>query len=658
MGCIKSKEIINIDSISQQNLEPDLSAQHFIKDNSKNNNKKKKNNTQLIFQNNINNFCDSCANDPMEEKNNSNINSNVKNGNSVSINNNNEMLVKKSENDSLKMKKYLTKAENSTIEDNYKIISKLGKGSFGSVFKVRNLKNNEIRALKVIKKSSITYQDDDQKFLKEIEILITLDHPNIIKIYEYYTDELNYYLITDYISNGELSEYVTKTKVLSEKQTQYIMNQLLCAVNYLHSKNIAHRDIKLENVLVEKVTESNNEKMLNIKLIDFGTSNYIKKENNSNFTVKVGSPFYMAPEVLNKKYNNKCDIWSCGVIMFILLKGYPPFMGQTEEELFNSIKNTVIKFDDIKDLSPQAKDLLSKMLERDVKVRYSAKDCLKNKWIKFYNEKQNVSSDVVNNALTNISNYNATEKLQQATMAYIVHFVSPNNEVEDLQKVFNQFDKNNDGYLSYEEIDKAFNQYFADKHNFPNFTQKSKIYKVLDKIDTGKTGRISYEQFLQLSMNQKEILNEKNLKSAFEKFDSDKDGKLSKEEIKNVLGEKDFQYVNELLKLVDMNKDGYLSFEEFKSLMDCILTQKKVEVKKEKGGSKKNLKLKKIENENYDSDGSFGYISEEKKANKFDREKFLRLVESEHTRLSDDDENTNANGYPKKNNKSYINDKV
>ena len=92
-----------------------------------------------------------------------------------------------------------------------------------------------------------------------------------------------------------------------------------------------------------------------------------------------------------------------------------------------------------------------------------------------------------------------------------------------------------------------------------------------------------------------------------------------------------------------MNKDGYLSFEEFKSLMDCILTQKKVEVKKEKGGSKKNLKLKKIENENYDSDGSFGYISEEKKANKFDREKFLRLVESEHTRLSDDDENTNAN---------------
>ena len=179
MGCIKSKEIIHIDSISQQNLEPDLSAQHFIKDNSKNN----KENTLLIFQNNINNnFCDSCANDPMEEKNNSNINSSVKNGNSASINNNNEMLVKKSENDSLKMKKYLTKAENSKIEDNYKIISKLGKGSFGSVFKVRNLKNNEIRALKVIKKSSITYQDDDQKFLKEIEILITLDHPNIIKI--------------------------------------------------------------------------------------------------------------------------------------------------------------------------------------------------------------------------------------------------------------------------------------------------------------------------------------------------------------------------------------------------------------------------------------------------------------------------------------------
>lgn len=653
MGCIKSKEIIHIDSISQQNLEPDLSAQHFIKDNSKNNKEK----TQLIFHNNINNnFCDSCANDPMEEKN-SNVNSSAKNDNSASVNNNNEMLAKKGENESLKMKKYLTKAENSTIEDNYKIISKLGKGSFGSVFKVRSLKSNEIRAMKVIKKSSIAYQDDDQKFLKEIEILITLDHPNIIKIYEYYTDELNYYLITDYISNGELSEYVAKAKVLSEKQTQNIMTQLLCAVNYLHSNNIAHRDIKLENVLVEKVTETNNEKMLSIKLIDFGTSNYIKKKNTSNFTIKVGSPFYMAPEVLNKKYNNKCDIWSCGVLMFILLKGYPPFKGQTEEELFNNIKNTVIKFDEIHDLSPQAKDLLSKMLERDVKMRFSAKECLKHRWIKIYSEKQNVSNEVVHTALTNISNYNATEKLQQATIAYIVHFVSPNNEVEDLKKVFSQFDKNNDGHLSYEEIDKAFNQYFTDKNNFQSFTQKNKIYKVLDKIDTGKTGRISYEQFLQLSMNQKEILNEKNLKSAFEKFDFDQDGKLSKEEIKNVLGENDFQYVNELLKLVDMNKDGYLSFEEFKSLMDCVLTKKNVEVKKEKEVSNKNLKLKKTEEENYDSDGSFGYISEEKKENKFDREKFLLLVESEHTRLSDEEENTNENGYTKKNNKSKNHEK-
>ena len=298
MGCIKTKEMIRVDSISQRNNEINISNNnHYIK--------------QTAQPNEHINF-----NDEDEDINNSN-NEKINISNQV----NNEF--KKVETESLKMKKYLTKADIGTIEDNYKIISKLGKGSFGSVFKVQNIKTNEIRALKVIKKTSIIYQDDDHKFLKEIEILIKLEHPNIIKIYEYYTDDINFYLITDYISNGELYNYVYKAKSFNERQTQYIMKQVLCAVNYLHLNNIAHRDIKLENILVEQEITSNDEQLLNVKLIDFGTSNYVKTENTNYFTVKVGSPFYMAPEVLNKKYNNKCDIWSCGVIMFMLLRGHP-----------------------------------------------------------------------------------------------------------------------------------------------------------------------------------------------------------------------------------------------------------------------------------------------------------------------------------------------
>ena len=226
------------------------------------------------------------------------------------------------------------------------------------------------------------------------------------------------------------------------------MKQVLCAVNYLHLNNIAHRDIKLENILVEQEITSNDEQLLNVKLIDFGTSNYVKTENTNYFTVKVGSPFYMAPEVLNKKYNNKCDIWSCGVIMFMLLRGHPPFKGENQEELFKSIQNDIINYNEMTEISELAKELLSKMLERNVDLRYSADECLKHKWMKIYNEKSEVMKrEVVTSALNNISNYHATEKLQQATMAYIVHFISFNKEVEDLKTVFNEFDKNKDGLL-------------------------------------------------------------------------------------------------------------------------------------------------------------------------------------------------------------------
>lgn len=592
MGCIKTKEMIRVDSISQRNNEINISNNnHYIK--------------QTAQPNEHINF-----NDEDEDINNSN-NEKINISNQV----NNEF--KKVETESLKMKKYLTKADSGTIEDNYKIISKLGKGSFGSVFKVQNIKTNEIRALKVIKKTSIIYQDDDHKFLKEIEILIKLEHPNIIKIYEYYTDDINFYLITDYISNGELYNYVYKAKSFNERQTQYIMKQVLCAVNYLHLNNIAHRDIKLENILVEQEITSNDEQLLNVKLIDFGTSNYVKTENTNYFTVKVGSPFYMAPEVLNKKYNNKCDIWSCGVIMFMLLRGHPPFKGENQEELFKSIQNDIINYNEMTELSELAKELMSKMLERNVDLRYSADECLKHKWMKIYNEKSEVmKTEVVTSALNNISNYHATEKLQQATMAYIVHFISFNKEVEDLKTVFNEFDKNKDGLLSFEEIDHAFTRYCTNK-GLQNFTQKNKLIQMLDEIDTEKTGHISYEQFLRISIDQREILNENNLRSAFEKFDTNKDGKLSKEEIKNVLGIKDFAYVNELLKLVDENKDGFISFEEFKSLMDCVLTKQKVEVT-----------VKKEESEDDESESSFMVNSQEKQNNKFDKEKFLELIES------------------------------
>ena len=465
----------------------------------------------------------------------------------------------------IKIQNFITKVE-TNIEDTYKILSKLGKGSFGSVYKVMHIKSGLIRAMKVIKKESVKFQDDDKKFLKEIEILIQLEHPNIIKIFEYFTDDINYYLITEYISGGELYEGLIKIKNFNEFKCEYILNQILSAIYYLHSNNIVHRDVKPENILISKSTND----LLSIKLIDFGSCNYIKK--NENFTLKVGSPYYIAPEVLKHDYNSKCDIWSIGVILYILLVGYPPFKAKNKTELFNMIKrgNYSMEGTDWNRVSSGAKDLLKHMLEYDYNKRYSAEECLNHPWIKKFEgvtSGQLVNEVYLESILVNISNLHVKEKLQQATIAFIVHSIYCNEEIDDLKHVFNELDLNKDGKLTYQEFKEGFNRHFQGK----KFLKEINVDQLIEEIDANSDGIISYEEFLRVAVNKKNVLNEKNLQIAFDKFDINKDGRLSKNEIKKVLDTTDLEYINRLIDAIDNNRDGYVSYEEFKQLMNQVL---------------------------------------------------------------------------------------
>lgn len=465
----------------------------------------------------------------------------------------------------IKIQNFITKLD-TNVEDSYKIIKKLGKGSFGSVYKVMHIKTGIIRAMKVIKKDSVRFQDDDKKFLKEIEVLIKLEHPNIIKIFEYFTDDLNYYLITEYISGGELYEGLVKMSNFNEFKCAFILNQIISAVYYLHSNNIVHRDIKPENILIS----NSNKDLLSIKLIDFGSCNYIKK--NENFTLKVGSPYYIAPEVLKHDYNNKCDIWSIGVILYILLVGYPPFKAKNKNDLFNKIKTGSYSMEGPgwNRVSAQAKDLVTHMLEYDYNKRYSAEKCLNHIWIKQLEkskESNQINDRYLESVLVNISNLHVREKLQQATIAYIVHSIYCNEEIDDLKHVFNKLDINKDGKLTYQEFRDGFSKHFQGKE----FLKEINIEQLLSDIDGNLDGVISYEEFLRVTVNKKKLLNERNLQIAFDKFDLDKDGKLSKTEIKTVLDTTDFEYINRLIDAIDNNRDGYVSFDEFKNLMNQVL---------------------------------------------------------------------------------------
>ena len=268
-------------------------------------------------------------------------------------------------------------------KEHYDILEPINHGTTSMTKRVKNKFSGMIRSMTVIKKAFIDLQEDEKNFMKEIAILRTLDHMNILKIYEFYQDEKCFYLINEYCSKGDLFEKIQSGR-LNEYSVCYIIKQILCAIEYCHDNNIIHRDLKLESILIESIENItiNDEEveLLNIKISDFSSARSFRK--NKKLSKKVGTPYYIAPEVLNRKYNEKCDIWSIGVIMFMLLTGKPPFWGDNDKEIIQMVKEGKMDFrkNEWNDISNEAVDLINNMLKYDFKKRYSAYECLRHIW--------------------------------------------------------------------------------------------------------------------------------------------------------------------------------------------------------------------------------------------------------------------------------------
>ena len=494
--------------------------------------------------------------------------------------------------------------------ENYIELNDIGEGAFGVVKKVC-LKNDPdiLRAMKIIPKENIIEKEDGKQFLDEIEILKYLEHPNIMKIYECFNDKDNVYIVSEYCDEGDLLGKMEKLGSLNEIVVKQLMFQILNAIAYLHSNRIFHGDIKLENVMLYKTSmkkikrfsrinkDLNKNKELKedieksfvkktfvskrsfnyiedmkdyeVKLIDFGCSKYLVKKKDNKLSGIVGTSIYCSPEVIDNLYDEKSDEWSCGVLMYIMLCGEPPFQGENEEEIFASIKNGKYSFnkDQFSNVSENCKDLIRRLLNPNKSKRIKASEALKHKFFKD-NYDSNITNKIDKNLLKKILEVKKLpSKFHELIEAYLCFNFIKKDEEKQLTQAFRAFDHKGKNRLSYNDFRKTFEENGVD-------ISKEKIFKIIDIIDSDGNNLIEYQEFLRAMCDKKELYNDKNLESVFNSIDKDKKGYINMDDIKKFIfqnkevADKTFL---DYLKQIGMDLKSKLKFEQF---VDIIRNQK------------------------------------------------------------------------------------
>eukprot|EP00933_Yihiella_yeosuensis_P035549 TRINITY_DN29122_c1_g1_i1.p1 TRINITY_DN29122_c1_g1~~TRINITY_DN29122_c1_g1_i1.p1 ORF type:complete len:320 (+),score=52.79 TRINITY_DN29122_c1_g1_i1:149-1108(+) len=263
------------------------------------------------------------------------------------------------------------------IAEHYDIDWKLlQQGSYNKVYKANPKSTQDLRAVRVISKTEVK---NFERLNREVAIMKMMHHPNIIKLFETFDDDTNMYLVLEFCNSEELFDRLVNTGHFKEVEAAILMKQILGAVHYLHGNHICHRDLKPENFLLSDKGPVRMENRL--KLIDFGLSCKFSKD--CVLTTQAGTPYYVAPQVLNGRYNQICDLWSCGVIMYVLFCGYPPFYGETDVEVLTKVRlgNYSFNKNDWKDVSEDAKNLVRNLLKMNPQDRFTAEQALSNIWI-------------------------------------------------------------------------------------------------------------------------------------------------------------------------------------------------------------------------------------------------------------------------------------
>ncbi|XP_054786438.1 calcium-dependent protein kinase 1 [Prosopis cineraria] len=432
---------------------------------------------------------------------------------------------------------------------------KLGQGQFGTTFLCVEKETGKEYACKSMAKRKMVTDEDVEDVRREIQIMHHLaGHPNVISIKGAYEDAVAVQVVMELCSGGELFDRIIQRGHYTERKAANLIRTIVGVVETCHSLGVIHRDLKPENFLFVNQQEDSP-----LKTIDFGLSIFFKP--GDVFTDVVGSPYYVAPEVLRKRYGPEADVWSAGVILYILLSGVPPFWAESEEGIFKEVLHGDLDFssDPWPSISESAKDLVRKMLVRDPRRRLTAHEVLCHPWIQVDGVAPDKPLDSA--VLTRLKQFSAMNRFKKMALIVIAESLSE-EEIAGLKEMFKMIDTDNSGQITFDELKAGLKRVGAN-------LKESEIYDLMQAADVDNSGTIDYAEFLAATLHRNKIEREDHLVAAFSYFDKDGSGYITLDELQQAcveFGVEDIR-LEEIIKEIDQNNDGRIDYNEFVAMM-------------------------------------------------------------------------------------------
>ncbi|KAI4370406.1 hypothetical protein MLD38_018761 [Melastoma candidum] len=441
------------------------------------------------------------------------------------------------------------------VHARYNFGKELGRGEFGITYRCTDVETGEQFACKTISKSKLRTEIDVEDVRREVEIMRHMPrHPNIVSFREAYEDKEAVYLVMELCEGGELFDRIVQSGHFTERAASKITKTIMEVVKVCHDHGVIHRDLKPENFLFSNASESSP-----LKAIDFGLSTFFKP--GQHFGEIVGSPYYMAPEVLRRNYGPAIDVWSTGVILYILLCGVPPFWAETEEGIAQAIVRGEINFtrDPWPKVSAEAKDLVKKLLSPNPYDRLTVQEVLEDPWIQNTEKASNIS--LGENVGLRIKQFSLMNKFKKKI---VVDNLS-DEQIDSIKEMFNMMDTDKNGDLTFEELKHGL-------HKCGQHVQDQDVQMLMDAADVDGSGTINCEEFMTMSVHLRRISSDEHLLQAFEFFDRNRTGYIEYDELKDALTEDNLgpdneKAIEDIIRDADLDKDGRISYEEFKAMM-------------------------------------------------------------------------------------------